>query len=103
MFPVELRYIWPSELHLMAEFAGLRLRERWGMEARTLPAHRMVHLAGRTGASLSQRPVTPTPPSRSLCTGTVKGIRVAGRSGRSIRVDEKLTERRDEASLNGIR
>ncbi|HEY2965348.1 MAG TPA: class I SAM-dependent methyltransferase [Actinomycetota bacterium] len=30
MFPVELRYIWPSELGLMAELAGLRLRERWG-------------------------------------------------------------------------
>jgi SAM-dependent methyltransferase len=30
MFPVELRYIWPSELDLMAELAGLRLRERWG-------------------------------------------------------------------------
>ena len=29
MFPVELRYIWPSELDLMAELAGLRLRERW--------------------------------------------------------------------------
>lgn len=30
MYPVELRYIWPSELDLMAEDAGLRLRERWG-------------------------------------------------------------------------
>ena len=30
MFPVELRYIWPAELDLMAELAGLRLRERWG-------------------------------------------------------------------------
>jgi len=30
MYPVELRYIWPSELDLMAEHAGLRLRERWG-------------------------------------------------------------------------
>jgi SAM-dependent methyltransferase len=30
MFPVELRYSWPSELDLMAELAGLRLRERWG-------------------------------------------------------------------------
>ena len=30
MFPVELRYIYPSELDLMAELAGLRLRERWG-------------------------------------------------------------------------
>ena len=30
MFPIELRYIFPSELDLMAELAGLRLRERWG-------------------------------------------------------------------------
>jgi len=30
IFPVELRYIWPSEMDLMARLAGLRLRERWG-------------------------------------------------------------------------
>ena len=29
MFPVQLRYAWPSELDLMARLAGLRLRERW--------------------------------------------------------------------------
>jgi len=29
-FPVEIRYAWPSELDLMAQLAGLRLRERWG-------------------------------------------------------------------------
>ncbi len=28
--PIVLRYIWPSELDLMARIAGLRLRERWG-------------------------------------------------------------------------
>jgi hypothetical protein len=28
--PVVLRYVWPSELDLMARIAGLRLRERWG-------------------------------------------------------------------------
>jgi SAM-dependent methyltransferase len=28
-FPVEIRYVWPSELDLMAELAGLRLRDRW--------------------------------------------------------------------------
>ena len=27
---VEVRYIWPSELDLMAQLAGLQLRERWG-------------------------------------------------------------------------
>ena len=30
IFPVEVRYAWPSELDLMARLAGLRLRERWG-------------------------------------------------------------------------
>ena len=24
------RYVWPSELDLMAQLAGMRLRERWG-------------------------------------------------------------------------
>jgi hypothetical protein len=26
---VPFRYVWPSELDLMAQLAGLRLRERW--------------------------------------------------------------------------
>jgi SAM-dependent methyltransferase len=30
LFPIQLRYAWPSELDLMARLAGLRLRERWG-------------------------------------------------------------------------
>ncbi len=30
MFPVHLRYAWPSELDLMARLAGLRLEDRWG-------------------------------------------------------------------------
>ena len=29
MYPVQIRYCWPSELDLMAQLAGLRLRERW--------------------------------------------------------------------------
>jgi SAM-dependent methyltransferase len=29
MFPISMRYCWPSELDLMAELAGLRLRERY--------------------------------------------------------------------------
>jgi SAM-dependent methyltransferase len=29
LYPVEIRYAWPSELDLMAELAGLRLRHRW--------------------------------------------------------------------------
>lgn len=30
LYPVPLRYVWPSELDLMARLAGLELRERWG-------------------------------------------------------------------------
>lgn len=29
LYPVEVRYVWPSELDLMARLAGLRLRHRW--------------------------------------------------------------------------
>ncbi len=29
LYPVELRFAWPSELDLMARIAGLRLRDRW--------------------------------------------------------------------------
>jgi hypothetical protein len=29
LYPIHLRYAWPSELDLMARLAGLRLRERW--------------------------------------------------------------------------
>ena len=28
--PVKLRYIWPSEMDMMAKAAGMRLRNRWG-------------------------------------------------------------------------
>ena len=30
LYPVYIRYAWPSELDLMARLAGLRLRHRWG-------------------------------------------------------------------------
>jgi|SRR5262245_1730966 len=29
IFPIQVRYAWPSELDLMAQLAGMRLRERW--------------------------------------------------------------------------
>lgn len=29
LFPVNIRYAWPAELDLMAQLAGLQLRERW--------------------------------------------------------------------------
>ena len=30
LYPVAIRYAWPSEMDLMARLAGLRLRSRWG-------------------------------------------------------------------------
>jgi SAM-dependent methyltransferase len=30
LFPVKLRYVWPSELDLMARLTGLSLQQRWG-------------------------------------------------------------------------
>jgi hypothetical protein len=30
LYPVQLRYVWPSELDLMARLAGLELRNRYG-------------------------------------------------------------------------
>jgi SAM-dependent methyltransferase len=29
LYPVQIRYVWPSELDLMAQLAGMRLRNRW--------------------------------------------------------------------------
>ncbi len=29
VYPIECRYVWPSEMDLMARMAGLRLKERW--------------------------------------------------------------------------
>jgi SAM-dependent methyltransferase len=30
LYPVKLRYVWPTELDLMARLAGLQLKNRWG-------------------------------------------------------------------------
>ncbi len=30
LYPVEIRYVWPAELDLMARLAGLTLKHRWG-------------------------------------------------------------------------
>jgi len=35
LYPIQIRYAWPSELDLMAQLAGLRLRERWENWQRT--------------------------------------------------------------------
>lgn len=30
LYPIQIRYAWPSEIDLMARLAGMRLRHRWG-------------------------------------------------------------------------
>jgi SAM-dependent methyltransferase len=52
LYPVHLRYAWPSELDLMARLAGLRLRERWGSWRRdpvTESSERHISVYGRSG------------------------------------------------------
>ena len=51
LFPVRIRYAWPSELDLMARLAGLRLRERhggWHGEPFTAASQRHVSIYERT-------------------------------------------------------
>lgn len=48
--PIRVRYAWPSELDLMAQLAGLRLRERrggWGREPFTASSPQHVSVYGR--------------------------------------------------------
>ena len=49
LFPIVTRYVWPSELDLMARLAGLRLLERWSGwkgEPFTRESHRHVSVYG---------------------------------------------------------
>ena len=53
MYPGRLRYVWPSELDLMARLAGLRLRQRWADwrgSAFTSGSRSHVSVYERTGA-----------------------------------------------------
>ena len=52
LFPVKLRYAWPSELDLMARLVGLALRERWSdwdRSAFTAESVRHISLYGFSG------------------------------------------------------
>ena len=48
-FRIPFRYVWPSELDLMARFAGMTLRERWAGRLGLLDPHRREHGASRSG------------------------------------------------------
>jgi SAM-dependent methyltransferase len=46
LYPVQIRYCWPSELDLMARLAGLSLRERWaGWRKETFTSETMRHVS----------------------------------------------------------
>ncbi|HEX5936112.1 MAG TPA: class I SAM-dependent methyltransferase [Actinomycetota bacterium] len=46
MYPVRIRYAYPSELDLMARLAGLRLRERWsGWGREPYPSQNWTHVS----------------------------------------------------------
>ncbi len=60
IYPVELRYIWPSELDLMAQLAGLVLDHRWGAwdgTPFTARSWRHISVYGRPDASLNVTPL----------------------------------------------
>lgn len=51
LYPVKMRYAWPSELELMAQIAGLSLLHRWGgwsREAFTKGSPNNISVYGRT-------------------------------------------------------
>lgn len=63
LYPVQLRYAWPSELDLMARLAGMRLRERWGGWRRELftalsPLHVSIYekVRAASGPSTGAKP-----------------------------------------------
>jgi hypothetical protein len=46
LFPIRIRYAWPSELDAMAEAAGLRLRDRWaGWDRRPFSSNSAGHIS----------------------------------------------------------
>lgn len=45
-YPVQIRYAWPTELDLMAQLAGLRLRHRWGgWQREPFAAKSVIHVS----------------------------------------------------------
>jgi SAM-dependent methyltransferase len=58
-YPVVLRYVWPSEMDLMARIAGLRLQHRWASWTReplTSTSTSHISVYGRYRASAMVRP-----------------------------------------------
>jgi SAM-dependent methyltransferase len=46
LYPIQIRYAWPSELDLMAELAGLRLKWRWsGWQRESFTSQSVKHIS----------------------------------------------------------
>lgn len=46
LYPLKIRYAWPSELDLMAMLAGLRLRDRWaGWDEEAFTSESELHVS----------------------------------------------------------
>src|SRR5262249_35699739 len=77
LYPVEVRYAWPSELDLLVRLAALGLRERWGgrsgeaFGASSSPHVPVYAHAGRERNPSPQSPPSPPPPSPSTSTSCV--------------------------------
>jgi SAM-dependent methyltransferase len=57
LYPVQLRYVWPSELDLMARLAGLELRNRyggWKNEPFSTASIRHVSVYGRASSQMAK-------------------------------------------------
>jgi SAM-dependent methyltransferase len=62
LYPVELRYAWPSELDLMAQLAGMRLRARFGgWNRESFDSSSQFHVSLY---ELVPKPAPPPPPKR---------------------------------------
>ena len=59
---IPFRYVWPAELDLMAQLAGMRLRDRWEVDPETVhqpqPGARLGLGEARLTAGLTASPVT---------------------------------------------
>ena len=58
LYPVQLQYVWPSELDLMARLAGLELRNRyggWKSEPLSSASARHVSVYGRATSQMRKK------------------------------------------------
>jgi len=74
LYPVQVRYAWPSELDLMARLAGMRLRERWGGWRReSFTALSPLHVSVYEKVRVATEPSTRTTPRRRIKSSRDRG------------------------------